>query len=134
MSKGVIFQELRVVGGDIIQLIPFVCAFYAFEFPMFYNHHNREDDVTIILFTMGIHQGDPWGVGALFILAHFMVLHSIINPIFPLTPPSFKCLICFNHFRDLHSIISLLFPLTPLSFKCLDAFWFQDLLITQKEL
>ncbi len=48
-----------------MQLIPFVCAFYAFEFPMFYSHHNCEGDVTVIPSAMGTHQGDPLG-GALF--------------------------------------------------------------------
>jgi hypothetical protein len=61
MSKGVIFQKLCVASGDIIQLIPFVCAFYVFESPLFYSHCNFESDVTIIPFVMGIHQGDPWG-------------------------------------------------------------------------
>jgi hypothetical protein len=37
-----------------MQLIPFVRAFYAFEFPLFYNHHNREGDVIVIPFAMGI--------------------------------------------------------------------------------
>jgi hypothetical protein len=46
MLKGVIFQELRVASGDIMEFIPFVCAFYAFEFPLFYNHCNCEGDVT----------------------------------------------------------------------------------------
>jgi len=61
MLKRVVFQELRAIGGDILQPIPFVRAFYAFEFPLIYNHHNREGDVTIIPSTMGTHQGDPWG-------------------------------------------------------------------------
>jgi hypothetical protein len=34
MSKGAIFQKLRVEGGDIIQLIPLV---HAFESPLFYS-------------------------------------------------------------------------------------------------
>jgi hypothetical protein len=61
MSIGVIFQELRVATGDIIQLIPFVHAFYAFESPLFYGHHNHECDVTIIPSTMGTCQNDPLG-------------------------------------------------------------------------
>ncbi len=65
MSKGVIFQKLCTISEDIMQLIPFVHAFYAFESPMFYNHCNHEGDVTIIPFAMGTHQGDPLG-GALF--------------------------------------------------------------------
>jgi hypothetical protein len=56
--QGVISQKLCASGGDIIQLIPFVCAFYAFEFALFYNHCNHEGDVTIIPFAMGIRQGD----------------------------------------------------------------------------
>jgi hypothetical protein len=40
MLKRVIFQKLRAVGEDIIQLIPFVCEFYVFEFHLFYNHRN----------------------------------------------------------------------------------------------
>jgi hypothetical protein len=39
MLKGVKFQEFHATCEDITQLIPFVCAFYAFEFPLFYNHH-----------------------------------------------------------------------------------------------
>jgi hypothetical protein len=78
MSKGVIFQKLCATGGDIIQFIPLVRAFYAFEFPLFYSHHNREGNVTIIPFTMGTHQGDPLG-GAPFTLAHFKGLCFIIN-------------------------------------------------------
>jgi len=70
MSKKVIFQKLHGGSGDVMQLIPFVHAFYAFEFPLFYNHHNHKGDVTIIPFTMGTHQGDPSG-RALFTLTHF---------------------------------------------------------------
>jgi hypothetical protein len=44
--KGVIFQELRVTNGDIIQFIPFVCAFCVVECPLFYNHYGRDGDVT----------------------------------------------------------------------------------------
>ncbi len=78
MSREIIFQELRAASGDIIQFIPFVHAFYAFESPLFYNHHNRESVVIIIPFTMGTCEGDPWR-GALFVLAHFWVLCSTTN-------------------------------------------------------
>jgi hypothetical protein len=61
VSKGVIFQKLHATGGDIIQFIPFVHAFYAFKSPLFYNNRNPEGDVTIIPFTMGTHQGNPLG-------------------------------------------------------------------------
>jgi hypothetical protein len=63
MSRKVIFQKLHATGGDIIKVIPFVRAFYAFEFPLFYSHHNGEGDVTIIPSAMGTHQNDPWGEG-----------------------------------------------------------------------
>jgi len=63
MSRRVIFYELRAVSGSIIQFISFV---HAFEFPLFYNHHNHEGDVTIIPFAMGICQGDPLGGHYLF--------------------------------------------------------------------
>jgi hypothetical protein len=36
---------------------------------LFYNHHNRDGDVTIIPSAMGTHEGDPFG-GALFVLTH----------------------------------------------------------------
>jgi predicted neutral ceramidase superfamily lipid hydrolase len=78
MSKGVIFQKLCAIDGNIIQLIPFVHAFYAFEFPMFYRHYNCESNVTIIPSTMETYQGDPLG-RALFTLAHFTVLCFITN-------------------------------------------------------
>jgi hypothetical protein len=51
-------SKLCAAGGDVIQFIPFVRAFYAFKFPLFHNHRNREGDVKIITFAMGIHQGD----------------------------------------------------------------------------
>jgi hypothetical protein len=78
MSKGVIFQKFRAMGGDIIQLIPFVCAFYAFEFPLFYSHCNCEGDVIIIPFAMGTRQGDLLEK-TLFTLAHFRALHFIVS-------------------------------------------------------
>jgi len=73
-----VLREFCVACGNIIQLIPFVCAFYAFEFPLFYNHHNCEGDVTFIPFAMGTHQDDPLG-RTLFALAHFTALCSIVN-------------------------------------------------------
>jgi hypothetical protein len=57
--RGVTFQEFRAAGGEIIYLIPFIHAFYAFESLLFYNHRNYEGDVTIIPFIMKIRQGDP---------------------------------------------------------------------------
>ncbi len=96
--KGVTFQELHVASGNIMQLIPFVHALYAFEFHVFYNHHNCVGNVLVIFFTMGTRQGDPLG-GALFALAHFRALHfttnhfpsylfpSIINDVHIIGPP-----------------------------------------------
>jgi hypothetical protein len=75
MLKRVIFQKVYVTSWDIIQLIPFVLTLYTFEYPLFYNHRNRDGDVTIIPSTMGTHQGDPLG-GALFALAHLKTLRS----------------------------------------------------------
>jgi hypothetical protein len=82
--KRVIFQELHVTCGNIIQFIPFV---RAFEFPLFYNHRNYESGVTIIHFTMGTQQGDPLG-GTLFTSAHFRALHSTTNHFFSYLFPS----------------------------------------------
>jgi len=81
VSKGVIFQKFSAASEDIIQRIPFGCAFYAFESPFFYNHCNREGDVIIIPFTMESCQSDLLGAGGgtLFSLTHFRALHSIIN-------------------------------------------------------
>jgi hypothetical protein len=45
-----------------MQLIPFIHAFYAFESPLFYNHHNCEGDIIVIPFAMGACQGDPLGI------------------------------------------------------------------------
>jgi len=53
-------------------------AFYAFEFPLFYNYCNCESNIIVIPFAMGTYQGDPLR-GALFKLDHFRVLHSIVN-------------------------------------------------------
>jgi len=78
VSRGVIFQELHVKGGDIIQLIPFVHAFYTLESPLSYSHHNHDGNVIVIPSTMGTRQGDSLG-GALFALTHFRALHSIVS-------------------------------------------------------
>jgi hypothetical protein len=71
-------QKLHVVSGNITQLILLVRAIYAFEFPLFSSHRNRENNVIVNLSTMGICQVDPLG-GALFISIHFRTLHYIIN-------------------------------------------------------
>jgi hypothetical protein len=68
--RRVIFQEFRVTCGDIIQLIFFDRAFYAFKFLLFYNHYSCESDVIIIPFAMGVRQVDPLK-GVLFVVAHF---------------------------------------------------------------
>jgi hypothetical protein len=78
VSRGVISQELCATSGDITQLIHFVCVFYAFETPLFYSHHNYDDNVTVIPFAMGTCQGDPLG-RVLFVLIHLRALGSIIN-------------------------------------------------------
>jgi len=58
--------------------IPFVCAFYAFKSPLFYNHHTHEGDIMAIPFAIGTRQSDPLG-GALFALIHFKALHFTTN-------------------------------------------------------
>jgi hypothetical protein len=78
VSKRVIFQKLRATGGDIIQFISFVHAFYVFQSHLFYNYRNYEGDVTIILSIMGTHQGDPLG-GPLFVLTHLKALPFIAS-------------------------------------------------------
>jgi len=75
MSKRGILQKVYTTSGDIIQFIPFVLTLYAFESPLFYNHHSRDNDVTVIPSAMGTHQGDPLG-RALFVLAHLKTLRS----------------------------------------------------------
>ncbi len=79
-NKGHISKTL-CTKWNIMQLIPFVHAFYAFEYPLFYNIHNRESDVTVFLFTMETRQGDPLG-RALFALTHFKTLCSIASHLF----------------------------------------------------
>ncbi len=69
MLRWIIFQKYYVTNGDIIQFIPFVHTFYAFESPLFYSHHNHEGDVTIIPSAMGTHESDPLG-GATITLTH----------------------------------------------------------------
>jgi hypothetical protein len=59
MLTRVIFLKLCATNGNIIQLAPFVHAFYAFESPLFYNNCNHEGNVILISFAMGTHQGDP---------------------------------------------------------------------------
>jgi hypothetical protein len=102
VSKGFIFQELHVANGNIMQLIPFVHALYAFESPLFYSNRNHVGNVSVILFTMGTCQGDPLR-GALFTLAHFRAFHFITNHF-----PSclFPSIIDDIHIIGLHYIVS----------------------------
>jgi len=85
---------------DIIRLIPF---FYAFESPLFYNHHNRDGDVIIIPSIMGTHQGNLLR-GALFSLIHLRALYSTISHFLSYLFPSIT--------DDIHIIGPL--PLYPL--------------------
>lgn len=84
--RRVIFQEFRATCGDIIQLIFFDHAFYAFKFLLFYNHYSCEGDVIIIPFSMGVHQVDPLK-GVLFAIAHFnapcFTISHFISYLFP---------------------------------------------------
>ncbi len=101
--RRVIFQELNALRVNIIQLSLFVHAFYAFESPLFYSHHNRDGDVMVIPSTMGIRQGDILG-GALFAFVHLKALSSTTNhsPFVYFHPmqmtltslPSFHCIFC----------------------------------------
>jgi hypothetical protein len=54
ISRRVMFQKLHVAKGDITQFIPFVCAFYAFNSPLYYSHCNQDGDVNVIPSIMGI--------------------------------------------------------------------------------
>jgi len=82
---------------------------------LFYNHHNREGDVTIISFAIGTNQGNPWG-GALLALAHFRAFRftishfpsclfpSIVHDIHIINPPSIVSF-AYEHFQTkLHAI------------------------------
>jgi len=101
--KGFIFQKLHVTGGDIIQRIPFVHAFYAFEFPLFYTHHNCEGNIMVIPSAMETCQGDPLR-RALFVLVHFktLSLNHFPSCLFPfivddshiIRPPPLNYIIC----------------------------------------
>jgi hypothetical protein len=92
--RKVIFQELGATSGDMIQLIPFVCEFYAFKSSCFI--------VIVIPFAMGIRQGDPLG-GPLFTLSHFKALHFIAS-CFP--SYLFPCIANEIHIIGLFLIIS----------------------------
>jgi hypothetical protein len=107
VSRGVIFLELCAPGGDIIQLIPFVRAFCAFESPLFYSHHNCDDDAIVIPFAMGIYQGNPLG-RALFALVHFKALRSTTSHFPSCLFPSITNDI---HIIDHPSIVSFTFEL-----------------------
>jgi len=65
VSHTLMFQKLHVFRGDIVQLLYFVHSFNAFELWFFNNN-----EVIIILSTMGTHQGNFFH-GPLFSLTHF---------------------------------------------------------------
>ncbi len=119
VSKGVIFRKLHASGENIIQFLPFVHAFYAFESLLFYNHYNHDGNVMVIPSAMGICQNRLLG-RALFALTHFRALHftinhfpsyiflSIINDTHIINPPLPSIISStYEHFQiDLH-VISL---------------------------
>jgi hypothetical protein len=88
------------------RFIPFVCVFYAFEFPLFYSHRNHEGDVTIIPFAMGICQG------ALFALIHFRALCFIASH-FPCC--LFPSIANDTHIISLFSIVSFVYDVATLA-------------------
>ncbi len=53
MSRGIMFQDLHVIGSHVVQFIFFVHTFYAFESPLYYDHCNHDGDVNVIPSTMG---------------------------------------------------------------------------------
>jgi len=55
-----------------------VHVFYAFEFPIFYSHHNHENNIIIVPSILGTHQYGPLGT-TLFALTHFRALCFTIN-------------------------------------------------------
>ncbi len=67
--------------GTSYNLSPLL-AFYAFEFPLLYNHRNHNGNVTIIPFAMGTHQNDHLE-RALSTLTHLKAICFMINH-FPL--------------------------------------------------
>jgi hypothetical protein len=78
-QKGAIFQKFRVQHmGTSYNLSLLFCAFYAFEFLLFYSHHNSDADVMVIPFVIRTRQNDLLE-RALFVLAHLKALHSITN-------------------------------------------------------
>ncbi len=89
MLKGVIFQELCVVGGDITQFIHFFIYSMHLKLLLFYSNHNHDDNVMVIPSAMGTRQGDPLG-GVLFVLTHRKALRSIDNH-FPLLSICIHC-------------------------------------------
>jgi hypothetical protein len=78
MLRRAISLKLCAENKDIIQLNPFIHAFYVLESFLFYNHQNCEGDVMVIPPTMGTHQGDPLK-GELFALTHFKALCFITS-------------------------------------------------------
>jgi hypothetical protein len=83
-----------------MQLILFV---HAFKFLLFYNYHNYESDIIIILSAMGTHQSDSLGM-VLFALAHFRALRHIVSHFPPYLFPSIV--------DDIH----IIFPFSIVSF------------------
>lgn len=68
-----IFQELRVVKGQLFILFLFVSSFYCQQLPLSFSHHSPCGELFIILLFMGTHQGDSF-IGPIFVLAHFGAL------------------------------------------------------------
>jgi hypothetical protein len=119
VSNGVIFQELHALGGKIIQLIPFVCAFYEFESPLFYSHHNRDGDVIIIPSAMGTRQRALLR-GALFSLIHFRAISFTTSHFFFCLFPSIADDI--HTINPLGSIISFTHEHFQIEFRVISVF------------
>jgi hypothetical protein len=116
VSRRVIFKKLHTTSDDIVQLFFLVCAFYAFEYLMFYNHHNHDDNVTIIPSTMGTRQNDSLGEtlfalvhfkGLCFTASHFLscLFPSITDNIHIISP--FYFMSTYEHFKTEFHVIGL---------------------------
>ncbi len=73
----VIFLKLHDIGGQLFQLICFICSFYVFQVLLSFNHHSPQGELFVIKSSIGTRQKDLLG-GPLFALIHFQAFRSLV--------------------------------------------------------
>jgi hypothetical protein len=83
---------------QLVQLFPFVQAFYDMQLPLLFSHHSHLGEIVVIHSSIGTWQNDPWGI-------FFLHWGSFLGFVNYLMDFFFSCLF-FPIYDDIESLAS----------------------------